>query len=310
MTIVLRPANPPTHGLLPSEQPPSEPPPTQGACPLSEQPPYVGGPPRRAAGGRPAQTHNNPPNPPNHRQTPKLQPTQHPQDLPTEHPYAYHHDMTQDHLRWLHEQRPELLPNFNPEDPDTAPDLEDPAIFTPLYLGALEHLAANADSDHDRLSALYLLAERRGYAKVKGRLLKLANTTIAHRIKLTAVYLLAQALGMIIERLAEAQINAGGGLPTVPLPTPPGPRAPAPRLPPLPWPNPPIPRQRCSRKRRPKPAPAPAAETANPTPAPKPNYDNFRRSILRDLGRLPPEPQPTLLDLLQRPRDPPLHPAG
>ena len=216
---------------------------------------------------------------------------------------------THDHLRWLHGRRPELLPNFNPDDPNTAPDLEDPTVFTPLYLGALEHLAANAQSDHDRLSALYLLAERRGYAKVKGRLLKLANTTIAHRIKLTAVYLLALALGMI-ERLAEAHINAGGGLPTVPLPTPPGPRAPAMPLPPLPYPRLPIPRKHRPRQLRPKPAPEPAVEPADPTTPPKPNYDNFRRSILRDLGRLPPEPQPTLLDYLQRPRDPPLHPAG
>ena len=216
---------------------------------------------------------------------------------------------TQDHLRWLHERRPDLLPSFNPDDPDTAPDLEDPTIFNPIYLGALEHLAANARSDHDRLSALYLLAEQRGYASLKAQLLKLANTTIAHRIKLTAVYLIALALGMI-KRLAEAHLNAGGGLPTVPLPTPPGPRAPAPRLPPLPWPRTPIPRRRRPKQPRPKPGPGPVAETANPTPAPKPNYDNFRRRILRDIGRLPPEPQPTLLDYFQRPRDPPPHPAG
>ena len=216
---------------------------------------------------------------------------------------------THDHLRWLHERRPDLLPNFNPDDPSTTPDLDDPTVFNPLYLGALEHLAQHASSDHDRLSALYLLAERRGYVKVKAQLLKLANTTIAHRIKLTAVYLLALALGMI-ERLAEAHLNAGGGLPTVPLPTPPGPRAPAVRLPPLPYPRLPLPRKRRPKQPRPKPAPAPAAEPADPTPPPKPNYDNFRRTLLRDLGRLPPEPQPTLLDLLQRPRDPPPHPAG
>ena len=215
---------------------------------------------------------------------------------------------TQDHLRWLHERRPDLLPSFNPDDPDTAPNLEDPTVFNPLYLGALEHLAAHADSDHDQLSALYLLAEQRGYSGLKAQLLKLARATRFHRIKLTAVYLLARALRMV-EQLAQAHLNTGG-MPNVPLPTPSGPRAPAPRLPPLPWPRPPIPRQRRPKKRRPDTDPESAAETANPTPAPKPNYDNFRRSLLLDLGRLPPEPQPTLLDLLQCPRDPPPHPTG
>ena len=215
---------------------------------------------------------------------------------------------TQDHLRWLHEHRPDLLPNFNPDDPNSAPDLHDPAVFNPLYLGALEHLAANADSDHDRLSALYLLAEQRGYSGLKAQLLKLAKTTRFHRIKLTAVYLIARALRMV-EQLVPDRPN-GGGLPNVPLPTPSLPRAPAMPLPPLPYPRLPLPRKRRPKQPRPKPAPEPAAEPTAPTPPPKPNYDNFRRRILRDIGRLPPEPQPTLLDLLQRPRDPPLHPAG
>ena len=220
-----------------------------------------------------------------------------------------------DLARAIHERRPDLLPNFNPDDPDTAPDLEDPTVFNPLYLGALQHLAANAESDHDRLSALYLLAEQRGYAKVKGQLLKLSKTTRFHRVMLTAVYLIARALRMV-EQLVPDRPN-GGGLPNVPLPTPSLPRAPAVRLPPLPYPRLPLPRKRRPKRPRPKPAPEPTAPTSHPIPEslltpppPKPNYDNFRRRILRDLGRLPPEPQPTLLDLLQRPRDPPLHPAG
>ena len=216
---------------------------------------------------------------------------------------------THDHLRWLHERRPDLLPHFNPDDPNTAPDLEDPQVFNPLYLGALQHLAAHAESDHDRLSALYLLAEQRGYAKVKAQLLKLTRTTRFHRIKLTAVYLIARALRMV-EQLVPDRPN-GGGLPNVPLPTPSLPRAPAVRLPPLPYPRLPLPRKRRSKRPRSKqPQPEPAVKPAAPTPPPKPNYDNFRRRILRDIGRLPPEPQPTLLDLLQRPRDPPPHPAG
>ena len=222
---------------------------------------------------------------------------------------------THDHLRWLHERRPELLPNFDPDDPDTAPALDDPQVFNPLYLGALQHLAAHADSDHDRLSALYLLAEQRGCAKVKAQLLKLTKTTRFHRIKLTAVYLIARALRMV-EQLVPDRPN-GGGLPNVPLPTPPLPRAPAVRLPPLPYPRLPLPRKHRPRQPRPKPAPEPTSPTSHPileslltSPPPKPNYDNFRRSLLRDIGRLPPEPQPTLLDFLQRPRDPPPYPAG
>ena len=216
---------------------------------------------------------------------------------------------THDHLRWLHERRPDLLPNFSPDDPNTAPDLDAPAVFNPLYLGALEHFVQHAESDHDRLTALYLLAEQRGYSGLKAQLLKLTRTTRFHRVKLIAVYLIARALRMV-EQLTQAQLNAGGGMPAVPLPTPPLPRAPAMPLPPLPYPRLPLPRKRRPKQPRPKPAPEPPAEPGDPTPPPKPNYDNFRRRILRDLGRLPPEPQPTLLDLLQRPRDPPAYPAG
>ena len=216
---------------------------------------------------------------------------------------------TQDLARAIHERRPDLLPNFNPDDPDTAPDLDDPQVFNPLYLGALEHLAQHAESDHDRLSALYLLAEQRGYSGLKAQLLKLTRTTRFHRIKLIAVYLIARALRMV-EQLAQAHLNTGG-MPNVPLPTPSLPRAPAMPLPPLPYPRLPIPRKHRPKQPKSEPAPEPAAaEPTAPTASPKPNYDNFRRRILRDIGRLPPEPQPTVLDLLQRPRDPPLRTAG
>ena len=161
-----------------------------------------------------------------------------------------------DHLRRLHRQRPELLPDFHPDQPSSAPDLDHPNIFQPLYTAGLEQLAQHAKSDHDRLSALYLLAALHGCARVKGQLLKLAETSTAHRVALTVVYLIARALGMVVPR-EPARLNLGGL---------PGPALPGPSIlgasfrwtPTLPYPRLPIPRKRSAK--RPKPA--------EPTPPP------------------------------------------
>ena len=214
-----------------------------------------------------------------------------------------------DHLRRLHRQHPELLPDFHPDNPAAAPDLDDPNIFQPLYTAGLEQLAQHAKSDHDRLSALYLLAVQHGCARVKDQLFKLAETSTAHRVMLTVVYLIAHALGLVAPR-GPARLNLSGL---------PGPSLPGPSIlgasfrwtPTLPYPRLPIPRKRSAKRPKPaEPTPPPtAAEDPSPTPpTPKPSYHNLRRRFLRDLGKLPPEPP--FPDFLQHPRDPPPLPAG
>ncbi len=231
-----------------------------------------------------------------------------------------------DHLRRLHRQRPELLPDFHPDEPASAPGLDHPNIFQPLYTAGLEQLAQHARSDHDRLSALYLLAALHGCARVKNQLLKLAETTTAHRVALTVVYLIARALGMVALR-EPARLNLGGL---------PGPALPGPSIlgasfrwtPTLPYPRLPIPRKRSAKQPSPpipaedlSPSPPIAAEAPSLSPPilggdteggseppPKPTYHNLRRRFLRDLGKLPPEPP--FPDFLRHLRDPPPLPAG
>ena len=249
-----------------------------------------------------------------------------------------------DHLRRLHRQRPELLPDFHPDQPSSAPDLDHPNIFQPLYTAGLEQLAQHAKSDHDRLSALYLLAAQHGCARVKDQLLKLAETSTAHRVMLTVVYLIARALGMVALR-EPARLNLGSL---------PGPALPGPSIlgasflwtPTLPYPRLPIPRKRSAKRPKPtepttppiagrNPSPSPliaggALSLSPPTaggdpfpsppvaggdteggsqpPKPPPTYRNLRRRFLRDLGKLPPEPP--FPDFLRHLRDPPPLPAG
>ena len=50
-------------------------------------------------------------------------------------------------LRALYERLPALLPGFNPQDPATAPDLNDLPTLQQIVVGALEHFADNADSE-------------------------------------------------------------------------------------------------------------------------------------------------------------------
>ena len=227
---------------------------------------------------------------------------------------------------------PSCSPDFHPDEPASAPDLDNPNILQPLYTAGLEQLAQHAKSDHDRLSALYLLAAQHGCARVKDQLLKLAETSTAHRVMLTVVYLIARALGMVVPR-EPARLNLGGR---------PGPALPGPSIlgasfrwtPTLPYPRLPIPRKRSAK--RPKPAeptpppiagrnaslsppiaggdfplshPIPGGDTEGDSePPPNPTYHNLRRRFLRDLGKLPPEPP--FPDFLRHPRDPPPLPAG
>ena len=167
--------------------------------------------------------------------------------------------MPTDHevLRWLYERRP--TPNPPPDD-----DLGDPADFEPIYLATLEEVAEHADSDHDRLSALFLLGEYNGYDPVQNQLVELTATTTSDRVVLIAFRLITRALGGL-RRL----VRGGGGspaprLPGVSPPTPRLPRAPRPRLPALPWPRLPIPRRRRAKK---QPQPAVAAAPQPETPA-------------------------------------------
>ncbi len=248
-----------------------------------------------------------------------------------------------DHLRRLHRHHPELLPDFNPDEPAAAPDLDNPTVFQPLYTAGLEQLAQHAQSDHDRLSALYLLAAQHGCARVKDQLLKLAETTTAHRVMLTVVYLIARALGMVALR-EPARLNLGGL---------PGPALPGPSIlgasfrwtPTLPYPRLPIPRKRSAKRPKPTEPTTPPIAGRNASlsppiaggdfplsppiaagdlslsppilggdteggsePPPNPTYHNLRRRFLRDLGKLPPEPP--FPDFLRHPRDPPPLPAG
>ena len=178
--------------------------------------------------------------------------------------------MPTDHevLRWLYERRP--TPNPPPDD-----DLGDPADFEPIYLATLEEVAEHADSDHDRLSALFLLSQYNGYDSVQDRLVELTEATKSERVILIAFRIVAQALGLL-----KILVRGGGGslaprLPSVSPPTPRAPRAPRPRLPALPWPRLPIPRRRRARKRLQPAAPAALqpetpAPPAEPTPPPIP----------------------------------------
>ena len=165
--------------------------------------------------------------------------------------------MPTDHevLCWLYERRPAPAPP--PDD-----DLGDPADFEPIYLATLEEVAEHADSDHDRLSALFLLSQYNGYDSVQDRLVELTEATKSDRVILTAFRIVAQALGLL-----KILVRGGGSsspaprLPSVSPPTPRSPRLPRPRLPALPWPRLPIPRRRRARKQ-----PQPAVSTPPPIP--------------------------------------------
>ena len=102
--------------------------------------------------------------------------------LPTDH----------EHLLWLYE-RGRILNHAPPADED----LGDPAEFEPIYLSTLEQVAEQADSDQDRLSALFLLAEYRGYdSSLTDRLFHLTDTAKSERVILTALHLLGCAIGL------------------------------------------------------------------------------------------------------------------
>ena len=180
--------------------------------------------------------------------------------------------MPTDHevLCWLYERRPAPAPP--PDD-----DLGDPADFQPIYLATLEEVAEHADSDHDRLSALFLLSQYNGYDSVQDRLVELTSATKSERVILTAFRIVAQALGLL-KILVRGGGGGGGGspaprLPSVSPPTPRAPRAPRPRLPALPWPRLPIPRRRRAKKQ------------------PQPTVSNLP-PILETIAKVPSEPPP------------------
>ncbi len=175
--------------------------------------------------------------------------------LPTDH----------EHLLWLYE-RGRILNHAPPADED----LGDPADFEPIYLSILEQVAEQADSDQDRLSALFLLAQYRGYdSSLKDRLFQLTDISKSERVKLTALHLLGCAIGLF-KRIIRIPRSFAPRAPSIPLPTPRAPRAPSLPVPALPWPRLPYPRRRA--RKQPKPAAKPQAQTpatpAEPPPLP------------------------------------------
>ena len=172
--------------------------------------------------------------------------------LPTDH----------EHLLWLYE-RGRILNHAPPADED----LGDPADFEPIYLSILEQVAEQADSDQDRISALFLLAQYRGYdPPLTDRLFQLTDTSKSERVKLTALHLLGCAIGLF-KRIIRVPRSFAPRAPSIPLPTPRAPRAPGP---PVPWPRLPYPRRRA--RKQPKPAAKPQVQTpatpAEPPPLP------------------------------------------
>ena len=169
-------------------------------------------------------------------------------------------------LRALYERLPDLLPGFNPQDPATAPDLNDLPTLQHIVVGALEQLADNADTERAQLSALYMLGCLKGMRHVARRLLDLADATSSEQVKASALYVAARGLDLLkmspfTLRPPGAEQAAGGGLslnPSIPLPSVPSPAATANR-PPLP--RAPIP---------PNPAPAPTGPKKPPRSAKTP----------------------------------------
>ena len=156
-----------------------------------------------------------------------------------------------EHLLWLYE-RGRILNHAPPADED----LGDPADFEPIYLSTLEQVAEQADSDQDRLSALFLLAQYRGCdPPLQDRLFKLSDTSKSERVILTALHLLGCAIGLF-KRIVRVPRSFGPRAPSIPLPTP------APRARPD-CPSPPSPG-------RGSPTPA-AAQRNSPNPPPSRN---------------------------------------
>ena len=189
-------------------------------------------------------------------------------------------------LRALYERLPSLLPGFNPQDPATAPDLNDLPTLQHIVVGALEQLADNADSERAQLSALYMLGCLKGMRHVARRLLDLADATSSEQVKASALYVAARGLDLLkmspfTLRPPGAEQAGGGGLslnPSVPLPSVPSPAATANR-PPLPRaPIPPKPRTRQTKadipQRKPTEEP-PQRENLHPQAEDIAQRDNF-----------------------------------
>ena len=189
-------------------------------------------------------------------------------------------------LRALYERLPDLLPGFNPQDPATAPDLNDLPTLQHIVVGALEQLADNADTERAQLSALYMLGCLKGMRHVARRLLDLADATSSEQVKASALYVAARGLDLL--KMSPFTLRppgtgqaAGGGLslnPSIPLPSVPSPAAAANR-PPLPRaPIPPKPRTRQTKadipQRKPTEEP-PQRENLHPQAEDIAQRDNF-----------------------------------